>query len=166
MYNNQRLPRLQEDDLESELSNSSNRQTGAARSNTSSRTSSVLDYSAQSFAQTAGQPSSQLTASYGFTGAVTLELIENFLNPTTSVRRVEPSRLDLSACTLKTATGGYGLRAPSKVQRSYESEIENRQMKRREKQDKEEKSYRSLREDFVRELIQNSSTVDINNVRN
>lgn len=107
-------------------------------------------------------------------GPITLELIDDFLNPANRTRPAE-YRPSYNMRTVSTATGGFGLSSYtrentlSSIHSSSTAigDIDSRLEKMREERKRDEASYRRMRYEFERELIQISNldaSFDENNV--
>jgi hypothetical protein len=148
---NQRMPRLVEADNESEVS--------------SAATSSIGSRSSMLSGNKVVVPTNRPHKNQPLTGRITIEAIEDFLNPIAN----RPAMRDLSQLglvSLPTATGGYGLMETNTTMRyDLEECLERKRMER----ERAEASYRSMRREFEEELMRNALTemnLDENNVIN
>lgn len=148
---NQRMPRLVEADNESQVSST------AASTVGSSTRSSML--SGQKFV---GPVVNRSFVSQPFTGRITLDVIENFLNPISN-RSDVMLESQSGLMSLSTATGGYGLRH----EYQHVEDDEKRLEKARQQREEAERSYRSMKKEFERELMRKAMedmNLDENNV--
>lgn len=151
------MPRLVEADNESQVSGS------VVSSSLASKSSSLMSGNKAGISQ---PPSNRPRPQSVFTGPMTLELIEDYLNPISNrpIPCLEPGQSGL--LSLQTATGGYGLcmNIPSVPN---EQEYERYLSKKQEEREEAEDTYLSLRKEFEDELIRmaNRELTDENNVK-
>ena len=160
------MPRLVEADNESQVSSTSHTAMSTVGSSRSSLTSGGGVVGQKTFAP----PINRAFVSQPFTGRMTLDVIEEFLNPISN-RSSSSSILDSSQSglmSLPTATGGYGLTCTVKTSGCEDDEVDKRLERKRQQREEAERSYRSMRKEFEIELARaaiNEMSLDENNVK-
>lgn len=113
-------------------------------------------------------PLNRSFVSQPFTGRITLDMIEEFLNPisvgSSAAASNSSSQKQPGIMTLPSATGGYGL---TMYGAEAVEDKDKRLEKKRRQREEAEISYRSMRREFEEELVRaamNEMSLDENNV--